>query len=67
MSGGKWVLDRIEFDLRINGVPIQLDQINAADYWFNVEELPQAEDQEEPVITSIEMDRMGKTYVPAIR
>ena len=64
MSGGKWVLDRIEFDLRINGVPIQLDQINAADYWFNVEELPQAEDQEEPVITSIEMDKNGENVRP---
>ena len=64
MSGGKWVLDRIEFDLRINGVPIQLDQINAADYWFNVEELSQAEDQEDPVITSIEMDKNGEIVRP---
>ena len=64
MSGGKWVLDRIEFDLRINGVPIQLDQIKAADHWFNVEELPQAEDQEAPVITSIEMDKNGEIVRP---
>ena len=64
MSGGKWVLDRMEFDLRINGVPIQLDQINAADYWFNVEELPQVEDQEAPVITSIEMDKNGEIVHP---
>lgn len=58
-SGGKWVLDQVGFSRSGDMAEFKVD--HPENYWFNTEESEEVvNDKEQPVITSIEVDKNGE-------